>query len=65
MPITLFGKVSFWTKMEGLDFYVSSTHFSIMINGIPTKFFGSSRGLRQRDPLSLLLFVMEFKQNAL
>ena len=40
---------------------ISMVQFSILINGFPSDFFGSSRGLRQRDPLSPMLFfiVME------
>ena len=32
--------------------------FSVLINGSPKDFSGSSRGLRQDDPLSPLLFVI-------
>ena len=40
---------------------ISTVKFFILINGSPSDFFGSSRGIWQRDPLSLLLFdiVME------
>jgi len=37
---------------------VSMTNFAVLINGAPTKFFKSSKGLRQGCPLSLLLFLL-------
>jgi hypothetical protein len=37
---------------------VSSTNFVVLINGKPTSFFKSSRGLRQGFPLSPLLFLL-------
>ena len=37
---------------------ISTVKFSILVNGSPACFFNSSRGLRQRDPLSPLLFLM-------
>ena len=41
--------------------YISTVKFFILINGSPSDFFGSSRGIWQEDPLSPLLFdiVME------
>lgn len=34
-----------------------STTFAIMVNESPSSFFKTSRGLRQGDPLSLLLLI--------
>ena len=40
---------------------ISSPSFSILINGSPIGFFQSSKGLRQRDPISPYLFVIAMK----
>jgi hypothetical protein len=43
---------------EWIKFCVSIVKFSILVNSTPTCFFQSSRGIRQGDPLSPLLFVV-------
>lgn len=37
---------------------ISSTFFSLLINGIPSRPFSPSRGIKQGDPLSPFLFVI-------
>ena len=48
-----------WRKW--IRYCISTVKFFILINGSPFDFFGSSRGFRQGEPLSSLLFdiVME------
>jgi hypothetical protein len=51
--VVLGGKWKAW-----IAFSISTVQYSVLINGAPSGFFSSNRGLRQGDMLSPLLFVI-------
>jgi hypothetical protein len=44
-------------RRKWIKFCVSTVKFSILVNGFPSGFFQSSRGIRQGDPLSPLFLL--------
>ncbi|KAJ9690749.1 hypothetical protein PVL29_013085 [Vitis rotundifolia] len=57
--LSVMQKMGFGEKWAGwIKWCISTASFSVLVNGSPTDFFRSSRGLRQGDPLSPYLFVL-------
>ena len=55
--MTVMLKMGFGEKWTGwIRWCISTTSFSVLINGSPAGFFQSTRGLRQGDPISPCLF---------
>ena len=60
--LALLEKIGFAPKcISRIKWCISTTCFSIMVNGSPLGFFQISRGLEQGDSLSLYLFILVMK----
>ena len=57
--LDLLKRMGFWVRWcRWIRTCISTVQFSILFNGSLADFFGSSRGLRQGDPLSPMLFLV-------
>ena len=48
-------------RVKWINFCISSVPYFVLVNGFAESFLGSSRGIRQGDCLSPLLFVLVMK----
>jgi hypothetical protein len=50
-----------WWWWSWIAHCISTVQFLVLVNGIPTDFLSSSRGLTLGDPMFLMLFVIVMK----